>query len=139
MLTKRVVYSIISTWHKLNNEAKSMLAIAKEGNKMLKDRMEIVGAIFDGLSRKQIRIISNPIFNTDQKRILRLACYSPWVTEEDIKLIANPKFDTAQMREIMRACEELTHEQVLKIADPKIPAVEMHGFRMENREFERHA
>ena len=106
---------------------------------MLKDRMEIVGAIFDGLSRKQIRIISNPIFNTDQKRILRFACYSPWVTEEDIKLIANPKFNTAQMREIMRACEELTHEQVLQIAKPTIPAVEMHGFRIENREFERHA
>jgi len=139
MLTKRVVYSMISTWHKLNNKAKSMLAIAKEGNKMLKDRMEKVGAIFNGLSRKQIRIILNPIFNTDQKRILRSACCSPWVTEEDIKLIANPKFSSDQMREVMRACEEMTHEQVLQIAKPTIPAVEMHGFRIQNREFERHA
>ena len=91
------------------------------------------------LSRRTFRTRDfGSAFSKEQKRILAIASSSNWITERDLKIIADPRFTPSQMREVMRACQELTDDQVAQIADPKISSGEMHSFRIENRRFERH-
>ena len=94
-------------------------------------------AVRYGVDRRHRRWILSPHFGFQQKRMLLRAFSSPWITEEDMKIIANPNFSLGQMREVFRACQELTREQVLMIADEKKPASVMHMYRLDMRKYER--
>ena len=89
----------------------------------------------NGLTIEQVAVYTDPKFNYDQMRQIRLGFWTSLtmcLTMEQVAIYADPKFDSSQMCEIRMGLENhLSMEQVALYAKPYYKWEQMDAIRLE--------